>query len=356
MTPINRTILRMLLGFLLPNMLIRPAVACAERSTSPVPLERSYWVHASLGATTQKGYWGPDFPSVEPPTRQEVEHAARLFSGPYAANRLYLIYHNEMPVEDAQRVFAWWREVCPKTVELVPALVLKMYDKKQSPVFTVDELRKLVSFCRETVNPFRMAVYDVYARREQGEALTVLSESFTNGLIRVGVQPSEEIRAPFVAAVQDTWSGFCHGTRNQEDWMQPGFGAETLRKWVAERNAGTVPVVWNLVVVAWDYKVPGRGGYPGYDDAKKNMPLPEGRNRLGVTLIGRAAQPDKLAGFSSDLYILNENSRSDVHDGKRGAFYQTLREGKEYQGYYAAPFREVTEIFRNLAKGSWTPQ
>jgi hypothetical protein len=307
-------------------------------------------VHASLGLSTQKGYWGPDFPGVEPPTRQEVENAARLLAGPYGANRLYLIYHKEMSLADARRVFAWWREACPKSVELVPTFLLRMYDKKQTTVFATEEIRELADFCRAEINAERVAVYDVYSKREQGEALTLLSKSFTNGLVRIGVQPSEQLQTPFIAGVQDTWSGFCHGTRNQEDWLQPGFGAETLRKWVVGRNGENTPIVWNLIVVAWDYKATERGGYPGYDDAQKNMPLPVGRNLLGAALITKTASHDKLAGFSSDLYILHENSRATAHDGKSKAFYQTLREGKEYQGYYAAPFQEVTKIFCEMEK------
>jgi hypothetical protein len=346
----NSPVKRVFFGILLLSLLAKPLLVGAELSAGHAKLERSYWVHASLGLSTQKGYWGPDFPSVEPPTRQEVENAARLLTGPYKASRLYLIYHNEMPIADARRVFAWWREACLGSVELVPTFLLRMYDKKQTPVFTAEEVRELADFCRAEINAERAAVYDVYSKREQGEELALLAKSFSNGLIRVGVQPSETIAPPFVAAVQDTWSGFCHGTRNQEDWLQPGFGAETLRKWVEARNLETKPTVWNLIVVAWDYKATARGGYPGYDDAEKNMPLPAGRNLLGAALITKTALHSTFAGFSSDLCILQENSRSAVHDGKRNSFYQTLRTGKEYQGYYAAAFLEVTKIYCEMEK------
>jgi len=99
-----------------------------------------------------------------------------------------------------------------------------------------EELRGLGDFFRETINPGRVAVYDVYAQRDPGDALAVLARRFPR-VIRLGLQPTEEVKAPFTAAVQDTWSGFCHGTRNREDWLQPGFGAETLRRWVTARNA-----------------------------------------------------------------------------------------------------------------------
>ena len=71
----------------------------------------------------------------------------------------------------------------------------------------------------------------------------------------------------------------------------------------------------------------------------------------GAAVIRKMATPGFFGGFSSDLYILNENSRNAAHDGKKGAFYQTLREGKEYGGYYAVPFREVTEIYQEMARG-----
>lgn len=316
-------------------------------------LERSYWVHASLGPLTQKGYFGSEFPEAKAPSHKEVENAAMLLTNPYGANRLYLLYHKELAVADARRVFAWWRGVCPESVEIVPTLLLRMYDGKQTPVFTVEEARDLGDFFHSEINSGRVAVYDVYQKRDQGEALAVLARRFPDGMVRLGLQPGENVGPPFVAAVQDTWSGFCHGTRNLEDWLQPGFGAETLRQWVEARDAGTKPIAWNLIVVAWDYGATGRGGYPGYDDAEKNMPLPAGRNRAAAGLIYKAAGRGVMAGFSADLYILNENSRSATHDGKTNAFYQTLREGKEYGGYYAVPFREIVGMFHEMGKGQW---
>lgn len=91
--------------------------------------------------------------------------------------------------------------------------------------------------------------------------------------------------------MQDTWSGFCHGTRNEEDWLTPGFGSETLRGWVKQRNGAVHRTVWNLITVAWDYSATTRGGYPGYDDTEKNMPLPAGRNLLAARLIAETAGP-----------------------------------------------------------------
>ncbi len=322
-------------------------------ANDPARLERSYWLHASLGMFTQRGYWGPAYPPTIAPSDADIDNAVGLLTGPYGANRLYLVYHKEIADDEARRILRRWRKTCPKEVELVPALVLRMYDKELGFVFTNTELRALTDFFQREINPRRIGVYDVHSGRDQGPALSVLAERYQDGLVRLGLQPDEPVAGPFVAAVEDTWSGFCHGRRNHEDWEQPGFGAEALRRWVEARNAANTPIAWDLVTVAWDYRRTPRGGYPGYDDAEKNDPLPAGRNRLGLRLIRETARPAVLKGFSSDLYILHENSRSAVHDGKAGSFYQTLKEGREYRGYFAVPFREITESFHSLAQGKW---
>jgi len=77
--------------------------------------------------------------------------------------------------------------------------------------------------------------------------------------------------------------------------------------------------------VAWDYSTTQRGEYPGYDDAARNMPLPAGRNALAAREILRIARPECLAGFSSDLTILQANSVRTEHDGLTGSFYETLK-------------------------------
>ena len=322
----------------------------AERSHDLAALERSFWLHASLASTTLRGYWGPAYPESSSPTETEIRNAAKLLTGPYAANRLYLIYHQESSLANAEQVFRWWRAHCPAEVQLVPTLVLRMYDKQQSPVFTPDELRRLVEFFKTTINASQIAVYDVYPNRDQGESLKVLAEQYRRELIRVGIQPEEKIEPPFVAAVQDTWSGFCHGKTNA-DWRDKGFGAETLRRWVDARNQQSNRIVWDLIVVAWDYSGTKRGGYPGYDDAAKNMPLPAGRNRLAAELILKTASTGRLGGFSSDFVILQANSQHQAHDGAKSSFYETLKRGEEYRGYYAQPFQEVVAIFSALKAG-----
>lgn len=315
-----------------------------------VSLERSFWLHASLAPSAQKGYWGPEFPDCSPPSEQDIRNAVSQLTGPYAANRLYLVYHHEMPLEAVERVFMLWHRHCPGGVQIVPTLLLRMYDKGKSEVFTPDEIRRLVEFSKRAISPDKFAVFDVYANRDQGEALKYLGDQYPKGLIRLGIQPDEKLRPPFVEAVQDTWSGFCHGKTNA-DWQDRGFGADTLRQWVRDRNQGAGKFVWDLIAVAWDYSTTERGAYPGYDDATKNMPLPEKRNSLAADEILRTAQVGRLGGFSSDLLILQVNSENQAHDGRSASFYETLKRGETYQGYYSKPLQEIGVVFRRLKDG-----
>lgn len=310
--------------------------------------ERSYWLHGSLGLFTQKNYFGPDFPATIAPSTLEIRHAAEWLAEKGAANRLYLIFHREIPDEEALRVFRDWREATPKSVELIPALVTRMYDDARTPVFAPDELDSFLARLREAFPSDSIAVYDIAPNRDLSPFAGILTKHYPGGLVRLGLQPGEALNPPFRAAAQDTWSAFCHGTDNERDWHQPGFGAETLRKWVVERNGGNAPIAWDLVTVAWDYSATERGEFPGYDDAEKNDALPAGRNRLARDLIREVAEPRVFGGFSSDLYILQENSRSAAHDGREGSFYECLKRGEDYAGFYATPLREIAGIYREL--------
>ena len=325
---------------------IGPAAASEPvRSSS---LERSFWLHASLGSTTQNGYWGWGYRETRAPTQAEIANAASVLTRQYHANRLYLMYHRELPLDAAKRVFRAWRRVTPAEVEIVPTLLLRMYDPKLQEVFALSQLAELTAFFKEKVNRHRIAVYDIHPNRDPGEGLGILCRSFPHGLIRVGLQPGEPIASPYVAAVEDTWSAFCHGLAH-EDWRSPGFGAETLRNWIAERNRGSTSVSWDLIAVAWDYSVTQRGEYPGYDDADKNMPLPAGRNALAISEILALARPDRLQGFSADLFIVHINSLSPKHDGPDGSLYEVLKRGHRYRGYYSGPLDEISDLFASAA-------
>ena len=319
----------------------------ARADDGSLPLERSYWLHASLADDARLNYWGTGFPPAAPATDGEIANAARLLSQDFAANRLYLIYNREIPLDAAMRVFRSWKRHCPRGVEIVPTLLLRMYDAGMAEVFPVAEAEALCGFLKREINPDRIAVYDVYPNRDFGKCLPVLSSVFPNGLIRVGLQPDEDLPKPFTGAVEDTWSAFCHG-KTGEDWKCPGFGADALRSWVRRRNSGPGPIAWDLIIVAWDYAPTKRGEFPGYDDAEKNMPLPAGRNAQAAKMILSEAERNAISGFSSDLFILHVNSASISHDGKAGAFYRTLRNGVRYTGYYREPFEEIARLYGSI--------
>jgi len=103
--------------------------------------------------------------------------------------------------------------------------------------------------------------------------------------------------------------------------------------------------------VAWDYAATEQGGYPGYDDAAKNMTLPAGRNRLAAEEILRTAKVGCMAGFSSDLLILQANSAHPARDGTTASFYETLKRGEAYTGYYSVPFQEIVAVYSGLKDG-----
>jgi hypothetical protein len=81
------------------------------------------------------------------------------------------------------------------------------------------------------------------------------------------------------------------------------------------------------------------------------MPLPAGRNRLAAQEILRTGRVGCVAGFSSDLLILQANSANPVHDGLKASFYETLKRGEAYTGYYSVPFQEVVAIYSGLKNG-----
>lgn len=311
-------------------------------------LERSYWLHATLATRLQRGYWGPDYPAGEPAADAEIARAAELLERTYAANRLYLLCHREVADDELKRCLLAWRHAAGGRLELVPTLVLRMYDTAATPVWSLDELTGFAGWLRAALDPPGIGVYDVYPNRALPPAWEALRAAARPPLIRIGLQPGETPSEGIDSAVQDTWSGLCAG-REHADWRAPGFGAELLRGWLAERNAGPLPVAWDLVAVAWDYRSTPRGEYPGYDDAARNQPLPAGRNRLAARMILESARPEVLRGFSSDLFILNQNSAA--QDGADASLYAALRAGRRYDGAFAAPLDEIAAIFRELAAG-----
>ena len=58
-----------------------------------------------------------------------------------------------------------------------------------------------------------------------------------------------------------------------------------------------------------------------------------------------------LSGFSSDLLILQANSQHPAHDDVQASFYETLKRGEAYTGYYSVPFQEIVAIYSGLRDG-----
>ena len=63
-----------------------------------------------------------------------------------------------------------------------------------------------------------------------------------------------------------------------------------------------------------------------------------GRNRLAAQEILRTGHVGCVSGFSGDLLILQANSLHTSHDGAQDSFYETLKRGEAYTGYYSVPF------------------
>lgn len=342
-----------LTGYATPALALLACAGVALASPQKIDtrwLERSYWIHASLTVRADRGYWGATYARPQAPTAEEIKRAAHTLCDKYGANRLYLIMHNELTIEDAERCLLAWHAGAPRAVQIVPTFVLRMYDHDITPVYTSAEIHRLCTFAKTRIGVRMAAVYDVYPRRNQGACLATLREEFPNAVVRVCVQPGESLEGGWRSAVEDTWSAMCEG-RTNADWASPGFGKETLLKWIGERSGEGPTVAWDLIAIAWDYKPTARGTYPGYDDASLNMPLPAGRNALAADLVLRSAEPARLAGFSSDLFIVQANSLSGKHDGPGHTFYEALRSGQPYTGFFAEPLNEIATIYHRLARG-----
>ncbi len=310
-------------------------------------LERSFWVHASLAGQAQQGYLGTNFLSASAPTEIQIRNAARLLTEDYAANRLYLIYHHEIPIMDAERVFQIWREACPAEIDLVPAILLRAYDTAQTEIFSPREIRLLSAFLKSEINPARCAVFDLQPQRAQGPCLKILAEEFNGGLFRLGLAPGEPLETPFSAGVLSVSSALFQGNSDDE-WKQSGFGLETLRKWVAARNEQKLPIAWSLPVAASQREGVGFER----ENVETNSPVPVGRNALAAEEVLQRSRPACFSGISCDLRALQANSQALTHDGSGYSFYEMLKRGQVYVGYYARPFYEIVKIYGALRAGN----
>ncbi len=145
------------------------------------------------------------------------------------------------------------------------------------------------------------------------------------------------------------WLHVSLATKSQKGYWGPSFPASQNPTETEIRNA--TKLLTDKYAAKRLYAATKRGGYPGYDDAAKNMPLPAGRNRLAAEEILRTAKVGILSGFSNDLLILQANSAHPSHDGTTASFYETLKRGEAYTGYYSVPLQEVVDIYSGLKDG-----
>ncbi len=107
----GRSLIRHRQCLLVVLLVVLAAIPAAIADEPPLAsLEQSFWLHASLAFVARKGYWGTEFTTCSPPTEQDVRNAAKLLADSYAANRLYLIYHHEIPLVEAERTLASRRD------------------------------------------------------------------------------------------------------------------------------------------------------------------------------------------------------------------------------------------------------
>ncbi len=332
--------------------------------------ETSFWVHASLPDSWGRGYWdtSPPAPPAHPATIQQVAAAAKLLTGNYSANTLYLLYHDEVSWGVAQPLFRAWHAAAAPGVELVPTLLFRSYNASEGidpfgghlnfgAATSNTTLDSMMSVFAE-INPHRLGVFDVYPNRDQGIG-PALAERHGLLLTRVGLQPAEKLPALYRGGgVEDTWSAVCCG-RTNELWSELSCGRSLVKQWAADRMADPRPFAFDLIVVAWDYNMTANGTNPNIDDAAKNQALPAGRTKLVVDAIrseamaaGRGGAGGRV-GFSSDLTILEADGRVPQRDGRNRSIYATLRAGVLYWGtdggsYYGRAFREITQIYSEL--------
>ena len=61
-------------------MVVSSTGLSAEKQHDLAKLERSFWLHASLAPTAQKGYWGPAFPVSPSPIESDIRNAGKLLT------------------------------------------------------------------------------------------------------------------------------------------------------------------------------------------------------------------------------------------------------------------------------------
>ena len=332
-------------------------------------IELSYWVDIDMIGYHRRGYWYPysQHSSETIPPASYVENGVKMLAETYKANLLYVFYHRQFEIENAKKVFLEWKKAAEKYgVRIVPTVLLQDYSNTSVPIngplnFTDDELISLAKWFQENFG-LEIGIFDVYTRQSGGSVqdvqLTKLKAAVGDNLVFVGFQPGVTLSQHFKRAVEDTWTAECQGNTN-ELWSNPlggqNVGRKLLDQWVLDRvRFESRPITWDLIPVAWDYEETTAKDEYGYicpgDNALYNDPPIPGRLKLSKEAIFSHYEGgwknQRLGGLSCDLTILQANSAGCRRD--KTDFYEALRVGKVYEGYFAGAMNEIAEIYESV--------
>jgi hypothetical protein len=308
--------------------------AAFAASPDPKHLERSFQLQVSLSNLPDVGQWSTNFPAAALPLESEIRHAARLLTEDYAANRLYLVYQKEISISDAERLFSLWRQCCPVEVELVPALVLQS-GPRHTPVFSPVELKLLGAFFKKEVNGRVLALRGA---QQSDPGVNALAEQFK--LLKMDLASNEKPGPLFAAGIEDV-SGFLNASYKDTEWESTGH--PKLIAWLQTQADAKLPRTLSLAPMLPHQ---GQSADPERDDA-----MPPGRNTVAAHEILSRGGSGSLTGLSIDLNALQGRSGAVSHDGSGYAFYEMLKRGHIYVGYYARPFHEIVKVYETLRSG-----
>lgn len=344
--------------------------SCGKKAEAPVvhpDFETSYWIDLDLAEHSMRGYWKP-VDSLDPealPDSASIANSARLLAGEYGADKLYVVYHRQFELDDARRIFAFWKAEGDRNgLEIVPTVVLECYSEPAVMNFADSTICDFAGWCVENVNPDEFGIYDVYIRQAEGSPqdtqMGVLREAIGDKLVRVGLQPGEDLNRYCRGGVEDTWTAECQGLTD-ELWAVPDsvngtdmYGRKLLAAWVAERADSAQPrrIVWDMIPVAWDYDDPvDDRGYvcPGDDALINDPPLPGRIAKCHECIVEGYADgmlTEKFGGYSCDLHILQANSAG--HPDSI-SFYRQISAGEPYSGYFASAMDQVSALYKEIA-------
>lgn len=330
-------------------------------------IELSYWVDIDMIGYHRRGYWYhySQHSSETLPPDSYIKNGVKMLVETYKANLLYVFYHRQFEIESAKKIFLKWKDAAAEyNVKLVPTVLLQDYSNYSVPAnsnmnFTDEELIDLAKWCQENFTQ-EFGIFDVYTRQSGGSLqdvqLTKLREAIGDNLVFVGFQPGVMLSNHFKRAVEDTWTAECQGNTN-DLWSNPlggqNVGKKLLDTWVLDRvRFESRPITWDLIPVAWDYEETTAKDQYGYicpgDNALYNDPPIPGRLKLSKDAIFSHYEGgwknERLGGLSCDLTILQANSSGCGKD--KTDFYEAIRVGKVYQGYFASAMDEIAEVYQ----------